>query len=432
MILKITLLVWSVCLEFIFLLRVLSWYLLPLKLSPPPTPLNNSRLREIKKKRDKKTQCYLFICSSAGEYEQAKPLLRKLKSTNTYIHILFFSHSGFTFAKKLGETIEYSRLPPDSIWRCKKILSILRPTMTIVIRHEIWPAFLSISRKYGPNILINRTFTENKKRNRIEKALYEFYVKIFSLFDRIYVVSKNDLTHQAQTPSLKTLKMVVAGDTKYDRALERARERKAISQSLKKRLKPYLKDQALIVGSAWIEDLKVIIASLQHMKSQKSLCPTAVISFHEITESRKKWLTDMCQRNDLSLGVLCEESQDPAHREFDVLLVEELGILAELYSCGTFSFVGGASHFKVHNVLEPAAYQLPIAFGPRYKNSQEAIRMIDSGRAKVIQSAVQMADWIKHEKELFEDQKYHGYLEKNSGCSLYIASQLQQLTAESP
>src|SRR6185369_16281303 len=58
------------------------------------------RCTDLRSERNRKKHCVLFFCSSAGEYEQAKPLAHLLAAdSHNYVHIIFFSSSGFSFAK---------------------------------------------------------------------------------------------------------------------------------------------------------------------------------------------------------------------------------------------------------------------------------------------------------------------------------------------
>jgi len=54
-------------------------------------------------------------------------------------------------------------------------------------------------------------------------------------------------------------------------------------------------------------------------------------------------------------------------------------VLGKLYLLGSAAFVGGGFLRRVHNVMEPACFALPVIVGPRHKNSHEALMMIERG-----------------------------------------------------
>jgi 3-deoxy-D-manno-octulosonic-acid transferase len=65
-----------------------------------------------------------------------------------------------------------------------------------------------------------------------------------------------------------------------------------------------------------------------------------------------------------------------------LLLVDRVGILAQLYGAGTMAYVGGGfGRAGLHSVLEPAAWSLPVAFGPRWQNSRDASLLLNAGAA---------------------------------------------------
>src|SRR5690606_3292113 len=57
----------------------------------------------------------------------------------------------------------------------------------------------------------------------------------------------------------------------------------------------------------------------------------------------------------------------------DVLLIDQVGILAEIYTWGNLAFVGGSFRTQVHSVMEPLAASLPVIVGPHHHNNREAL-----------------------------------------------------------
>jgi len=72
-----------------------------------------------------------------------------------------------------------------------------------------------------------------------------------------------------------------------------------------------------------------------------------------------------------------------------------MGMLSEVYGAAEAAFVGGALHRQVHNVLEPACHGLALAYGPFYKNSQEAVHLARAGLADVVSDAAAFAAWLE-------------------------------------
>jgi len=78
------------------------------------------------------------------------------------------------------------------------------------------------------------------------------------------------------------------------------------------------------------------------------------------------------------------------------VLVDRVGVLAELYAAGSAAFVGGGFHDAgLHSVLEPAACALPVCFGPRHTESRDAGLLLAAGAAATGATARVLAEQIK-------------------------------------
>ncbi len=86
----------------------------------------------------------------------------------------------------------------------------------------------------------------------------------------------------------------------------------------------------------------------------------------------------------------------------NAIVVDTVGHLAKLYRLADIAFVGGSFHGSVHNVMEPAAMAKPVLFGPTIHNAYEASLLLERGAAKMVQTAVQLADaiaeWLSDEE----------------------------------
>ena len=64
-------------------------------------------------------------------------------------------------------------------------------------------------------------------------------------------------------------------------------------------------------------------------------------------------------------------------------------------------FVGGSFKQGIHNVLEPAVYGIPVLFGPKHENSQEAITLGKLGGAFVVKDKKQA---YRNLRKIFSDK----------------------------
>ena len=58
--------------------------------------------------------------------------------------------------------------------------------------------------------------------------------------------------------------------------------------------------------------------------------------------------------------------------DFQVLIIDNIGMLSALYQYGDIAYIGGGFGVGIHNTLEAAAFGLPVIFGPNYAKFNEA------------------------------------------------------------
>ena len=105
-----------------------------------------------------------FHCASLGEFEQARPLIEKLKHNHDYqIAVSFFSPSGYEIRKnyELADVVFY--LPKDSTKNANMILQYLKPNLVFFVKYEIWLRYIKAIHKNNiPLYLISATFRKNQ------------------------------------------------------------------------------------------------------------------------------------------------------------------------------------------------------------------------------------------------------------------------------
>ena len=140
-------------------------------------------LETLREKRETKKFCLLFFCSSAGEYEQALPIMEKAEANlDCFIIIIFVSQSGLDFAKARNENRYFALSPFDNRAHWQKIFTTLNPNSTIVIRHELWPAFLEVASCHGKLILANTSIHCKARKQWIYRPSNKFYLTLSIIY----------------------------------------------------------------------------------------------------------------------------------------------------------------------------------------------------------------------------------------------------------
>lgn len=324
---------------------------------------------------DKTKKLIWFHSSSMGEFEQAKPIIEKLKSEkDVNILVTFFSPSGYENSKKYPYADIISYIPFDTNFNAERFITIVNPNVAVIMRYDIWPNIIkALHKKRIPVMLVDATLRKESPRKSI--LLRSFHKTLFNYFTKILTVSKSD---EKEFLSLKVepSKVTSVGDTRFDRVYQRslfAKEKNIINPDILKNKKVF------IAGSTWEQDEEIIFPAFEKLcKYEKNLL--MIVVPHEPSlltiEKIENYFAKKLKTIRLSYLNNYEDER--------VIIVDSIGILLTLYTYGHIAFVGGSFKQNVHNVLEPAVYGIPVLFGPKIFNSQEAKTLADLGGGIII------------------------------------------------
>ncbi|UCH85543.1 MAG: hypothetical protein JSW50_07610 [Candidatus Latescibacterota bacterium] len=322
-----------------------------------------------------------FHVASVGEYEQARPLIAALGKTRPEIPIVvsFTSPSGFDYASE-KEKLEGSEnvcfidyLPIDFVGNVRLCLEALDPRLLVFVKFDLWPNLVWEAAARGvPMVLIDATLSETS--NRYRSAGKRFYGTVYDKLDKIIAISQTDAKRFREcVPDHSGIS--VAGDTRFDRVMER----KKLSATPRPRIERDGR-RVFLAGSTWPKDeIHLLGAVARVARNNRNLL--VVIAPHEPVDERVAELRAWAGDNSLSvitLGALNGERR-PADQQ--VIIVDSVGVLAELYGCADLAYVGGSFSTGVHNVIEPAIMGIPVLFGPVNKNSFEALELLSNKAA---------------------------------------------------
>ena len=334
-----------------------------------------------------------FHSSSLGEFEQAKPIIEKLKKeTNVNIVVSFFSPSGYENSKKYPYADIITYLPFDSKWRAKRFVEIISPGMAVFMRYDIWPNHIwTLKKKRIPCLLVDATM--KKKSPRKFPMMRSFHKYLFEDLTKILTVSEDD-ADGFKSFKCNNVQIKVVGDTRFDRVYSRSllsKESKIINKEVLKGSK------VLVAGSTWPQDEEIIIpAFLKLMKFDSKA--VMIIAPHEPTLLHLEKL----EQEFSSVTTFIRLSHINNYKNEKIIIVDSIGVLSILYSYADVAFIGGSFKINVHNVLEAAVYGVPVLFGPKIDNSQEAKNLLESGGGIIVKDKKLFYRTIR---ELFSNEK---------------------------
>ena len=331
-----------------------------------------------------------FHFTSVGEFEQAKPLIEAIYSEIRII-LTFFSPSVATNIESYPYLDAAVYLPFDTSPNAKRLIGLINPTCLIFSRYDIWPNLVWHAAKQDiPIVVIAGTIHPRSKRlGKIGKSFFRCVHQYITLH---CAISDEDAKRFRQL-CVSERRVVVTGDTRYEQVYQRA-----ISVEPDTAFFPgqaTLKRPIFIAGSTYRNDEKVIFDAFNILQESISEhIPHLILVPHEPTSERVLEIQDELNKRKLSHISYSRLRGKTDFSDIDVLIVDTVGILAQLYQLADVAFVGGSFHGSVHNVMEPAAMGKPIIVGPIIQNSHETSLLLEKGAAKVVDNAQQMASVI--------------------------------------
>lgn len=300
----------------------------------------------------------IWVHASSGEIEYAKSLIKEIKSRfpQDPIVVTYSSES----AEKLFENIKdkvdlFLPLPWDDRYSMNLLIQKLNPKLLIISRTDLWPEMIyQCSNKNIPMALISYFPTIGSGG---------FWLKI--LLNKINFISCVDTAVENWVRTLVTNRKIAIqtdGDTRFDQVFIRLEQ--------KTKLQLPTNEKYFTLGSTWPEDEEqisdLITAAIQDGYR-------IVLSPHDISENRLHAVQLWLREKELSYRLL-SHLDSPISFNFQVLVIDKIGVLADAYRFSDFAFVGGSFKAKVHSVMEPLACGLPVFVGPYYQNNPEALR----------------------------------------------------------
>ncbi len=316
-------------------------------------------------------------CASLGEFEQGRPVLEALRRhyPDAVLLLSFFSPSGYSQRRNYSGVDAVFYMPLDGPVTSRRFLDLVRPTCALFVKYEFWHYYLKGLQDRGVlSVLVSGAFRESQAAFRPWGG---FFRKMISRFSILTVQDEGSLALLRQ--HLPDAQASLTGDTRFDRVAGIAAEGRELPPIDAFRVGARL----LIAGSTWPEDERMLHQALPALPEDWKL----ILAPHEIDGAH---LDSIRQRFDRDCVFLSEYQPGTPAR---VLIIDNIGMLSALYGYGEIAFVGGGfSRGGIHNVLEPAAFGLPVIMGPAYEKFVEAVDLVKHGFAFPVTDA----DGVSH------------------------------------
>jgi len=328
-----------------------------------------SELKKSMVELEKKNINVIIHCASLGEFEEAKPIIKKLKEDNKDIGIIitFFSPSGYKNYSPLKEIDVVCYLPFDSYFNVKKFFSIVKPSIFLIVKHDIWPNYIWYAKNYGiPVILVDAYMKASRIKNFF--LIRSFFKNLYNEFKFILVASDED-KKRFELYGVESDKIIVSGDTRYDEVYFIS-----MNNRLNRNENINVDGIVFIAGSTWPQDEDLIIPVIGKVIEEYKDFYTIIVP-HEPTKKNLNILFSKLENYGIKYKTFLDDIFS-FNDDVKVIVVNRVGILSKLYKLSDIAYVGGGFSTGVHNVMEPVVYGLPVFFGRKYDNSPEARELV--------------------------------------------------------
>ncbi|MGI4737826.1 MAG: 3-deoxy-D-manno-octulosonic acid transferase [Janthinobacterium lividum] len=355
-------------------------------------------------------------CASLGEFEQGRPLIEGLRRQYPGYRIVltFFSPSGYEVRKNWPGADYVFYLPLDTAANARDFVRLVQPRLAVFVKYEFWYYYLRELRTQGvPAVVVAAIFRPSQIFFRPWGG---FFREILSQLSHIF--TQNEASAELLR-GLGLARVSVAGDTRFDTvaatALAPARPL-PLAEAFGADGAPLL-----VAGSVWPEDLPALAPLLRkHARAMRF-----IVAPHEVSEAHLQAVEAALP----GLTVRYSQATPLAVAEARLLLIDNVGLLSQLYRFGRFAYIGGAFGAGLHNTLEAAAFGLPVFFGPRYERFQEAVELVELGCAFSVASARQLEAafdrlYYNEEARLKVQDMSLEYVHTHAGATGRILSQL--------
>ncbi|WP_299835024.1 glycosyltransferase N-terminal domain-containing protein [uncultured Tenacibaculum sp.] len=350
--------------------------------------------------------------ASLGEFEQARPIIEKLKINypNHKIVVTFFSPSGYEIRKNydLADVVCY--LPFDTKKNVNRFIKLVHPELAIIVKYEFWPNLLgALNKSNTKTILVSGIFRKDQLFFKPYGQWMRKFLQTFSFFFVQNEISKNLLN------SIKLDNVSISGDTRFDRVSEILKQDNTVEPIEIFKNNTY----TVIAGSTWKEDEECIVDYINNSPNKEE---KFIIAPHNINKNKIEELRNSI----LEKTILYSERNNVNLKDYKVLIIDNIGLLTKIYSYANAAYVGGGLATGLHNILEPATFGIPVVFGGvKYEKFQEAKDLMALGGAKTILNKAEFSNIFSQLKNNINVRVTMGninneYIQSNIGATSKI------------
>jgi len=344
---------------------------------------------------------------SVGESIAAIPIIKQLKQRdpNQAIIVSTTTSTGAEQIDKLGDLVEHRYMPIDFSWCVRGFLKSVKPKQMLIMETELWPNTLHCVAKAGVPISVLNA--------RLSERSCQRYAKFQPVFN---LLAKNLSQVLCQSPSdaerfarlgLDKSSVHVTGSIKFD--IEVSSEQIEKGRALREQV-GFERDVWIAASTHQGEDEIILDAHKQLLKDN----PNTLLIIVPRHPERFSQVTKLAKQH--QFNTITRTSQQPIASDVEVYIADTMGEMLTLLGGADVCFMGGSlvgDKVGGHNLLEPAALQLPLLNGPSYFNFSEITdKLLEANAVVICQDSQDIAGQLQ---QLFKQSE----LRKTKGLAAY-------------
>jgi 3-deoxy-D-manno-octulosonic-acid transferase len=327
---------------------------------------------------------------SVGEANAARPLVALLRERHTDRSIILstVTDTGQEIARAMPELAGTFYFPIDLRICCQRVISMVRPSLVILVETEIWPNFLrELRQRRVPVALVNgrisdRSFPRYRWGRRWLRPVLESVAAFLAQTE-----TDAERFRQIGAPPDR---IVVVGSLKFDGI--RVGEARELRSEWRGRLGVAENEILIVAGSTFEGEEEILVRVWRQVGLGKAvrlvLAPRRPERFNSVAGHLERTGVRFVRRSQL------EHAGDNA----PVILLDTVGELPMVYAAADMAFVGKSlCGVGGQNPLEAAAQGVPVVFGPHMENFRAAAEILLSSRGAVqVQNEAELARTLLH------------------------------------
>ncbi len=356
---------------------------------------------------------------SMGETIASGPMVKQLQKRYPSHRILIttMTPTGSAQVRKIhGDSVEHVYASYDLPGAVRRFLNAAKPVMGIFIDTELWPNTIATCHQRNiPVMVVNARLSQ-----RSAKGYGRFPTLTRSMLQQIDMVAaqNDDTARRFLALGLPEKQLTMTGSIKFD--LDVSPQVIKDGKALRQKWQQGMGEEVRILVAASThegEDQQVLDAFKGILEALPNMRLLLVPRHPERFDSVYQLIQDN------RLAVVRHSLASAPKPETRVILGDTMGEMMKLFAASDIAFIGGSLVATGgHNMLEPAAHNLPVLSGPHVFNFEEiSDSLVKAGGLKIVNNSQELAqatiELIKNPQEYDAMSRHAGeFVSANRGA----------------